>query len=192
MGDKQYKLFSAVGSTPQAFANSISWFLVAHERQYPVSDVYFIATNENKAHGIAGTSQNIKPAIDMVRKSLQIMAPHLVGKVRMHEQPAAIIPEEDIPEALVGVVQGVRSIVPDETGCIIDMTAGRKTMSAALALACHVLKHKFKKNVLLSYYWLIRWTKESLEKKAHELGIDDIASMVFDLDKLDEVVKGIK
>ena len=57
MGDKQYKLFSAVGSTPQAFANSISWFLVAHERQYPVSDVYFIATTENKARGIAGTSR---------------------------------------------------------------------------------------------------------------------------------------
>ncbi|MHA1698828.1 MAG: hypothetical protein ACTSWN_08330 [Promethearchaeota archaeon] len=187
--EKKYLLFSAVGSTPPAFANSVVWFLVQQRRKFPITDVYFIPTRNNEKKGIDGTATNIPKGIELIKESLSILAPDVDREVKIHAKPLFEIPEEDIIEASIICVREINKMMVADDVCIIDMTAGRKTMSAALSLTANILKYKFKKNVYLSYYWLLHWTKEYLSKKAHDLGIDDFEILIFDFDNLQKELK---
>jgi len=184
-------LFSLVGSTPQAFANSIACFLSVNYARFPVTDVYFIASRENKEKGVDSTQKNIPAAIGMIQDCTAIMKKDRLAKVVFHEKPAFLVPEEDVINATIITIKGIKAMLSADDTCVIDMTAGRKTMGAAITLAASALKHKFGCRVYLSYYWLVRWTRENLEKRAQDLGIDDVCSIVFDLADLDTKLKEI-
>ncbi|MHA1791022.1 MAG: hypothetical protein ACTSVI_00165 [Promethearchaeota archaeon] len=188
---KKHVMFCSVGSTPQAFANALTWFLNLKNEKYPVSDIYFIASEENKGKGIPGTQENIPKAIKMIKESLNILKPEILSKVTFHEKAAFLVPEEDVIKATTTIIRKIRELVKEDQVCIIEMTAGRKTMSSALLMAGTILNNRFKLNVLLTYYWLVRWTRENLKKKAHQLGIDDVYTLIIDPRKLYEEVEKI-
>ncbi|MBD3186446.1 hypothetical protein GF325_06435 [Candidatus Bathyarchaeota archaeon] len=191
MNENNY-LYVSAGSTPPAFANSVSWFLALHQADYKVTDIFFIPSKENTKYGVKGTRDNIPKAIDLAKQSLSMMNPQLLDEVTFHEQPPFSMPEEDLLEATRVTVKNVREAAAGAGTIIFDMTAGRKTMGAAITLSANILKFKYTMNVFITYYWLIHWNKENLRKKAHELGRDDIASKVFNLDHLDEIIKSLE
>ncbi len=181
--------FTVVGTTPIACANALSWY-VRTGAGPEIEDVFFIASSEEKTKR-SSSAKYIRETLRLARENLKRMAPEALDELTFHEDTPTLIPEADLGVATRLIAEGILAHCPSDTTAVIDATGGRKMMTASAILAGIVLSEKHKRHILFSYYWLKRFTRDMLGKRAYELGLDEAETVVKEVSDINDEIKKI-
>lgn len=186
------KIFSTVGTTPQAVANALSSHLMTFEEKTEVECYFFMGSTSSHTFPDR-TSSDISSIID----GFNINKRHLKKldslKITLHTDNLIDIYEHDLVENVALIVSKSNKIIEDGDQIIFDITGGRKMMTGAALLSIMILRQKrpacsFK----IGYYWLKKFTPENLNKMLFELGFDAYESIFASLEAIDERVRTLR
>ncbi|RLI49047.1 MAG: hypothetical protein DRO73_07480 [Candidatus Thorarchaeota archaeon] len=185
------KYFMTVGTTPLACANSVYWYLRTGKGEIP-ERVWFIAS-EDPAGGPSHDSRTHIEAIETLLHEFLERTPRDDWYNICFETDDIIwIPEADLAQGTRLIGDGILKRCKVGDSITIDATAGRKTMATSAVLAGLALYQKELYNVNFHYYWLREFRRESLGKKAYELAVDEIESVLVPAEAIEHELTGIR
>ncbi len=184
------KYFMTVGVTPQACANSLSWYLRS-ENDPEIDEVYFITSWDDGEPSAKGENI-IQQVCDLSKQISSRMAPKAFEKIEFRTDDIIWIPEADLPVATKIIAKALLERCPEGCQVVVDTTAGRKMMTGSALVASLLVHQKYGREVFISYYLLHDFSREKLAKKAYELGLDDAETILISVDDLDAEVKKIE
>lgn len=185
------KYFMMVGATPKACANAFAWYIRSNSGP-PVDELKFICSSDRHGGQSATSISNVMDTVHLIKENLVRISPEALEPLSISETDILWIPEADLGTATQEITRGILDRTTETDEIVIDPTAGRKLMSASAVLSAVLLYQRYSRDVQLSYYWLIRFTKENLQKMAYELGIDDAETVIVEMGELDEKIKEIE
>lgn len=185
------KIFSTVGTTPQAVANALSAYLKTISSDSEIHCYFFMGSAPSHTSA-QRTSSNINSVIDAFNLNKKYLNHLKSANVVFHIERLIDIFEQDLIQNVGLIVPKVNDIIQDGDRVIFDITAGRKIMTGSAILSIMILK-RMRPNISfeIAYYWLKRFTPENLNKMLYELGFDSYSTIFTPLDQLDEKVRTV-
>lgn len=183
--------FMVIGVTPQACANSLTWYLKT-KKGPELRNVYFISSSESGDGPTSRTKRHVNRITEILEENLFYMSLDVLDQMTLHTDDVVWIPQEKLGEGIRVIAESILERTEKDTQVVIDPTAGRKIMSSSSIVAGLILHQKYNRKVLFSYYWLKRFDQISLSKKAYELGLDEAETIIMRVDDIDAEIKKIK
>ena len=153
--------FAVVGVTPKAVANSIAWYMRSNS-QPSIDEIHFITSSNDGISSEGYSKEDIAEAVDILLENLRRLSPESVDKIKINQDEPIFIPEANLALGIRQIVQGIIDRTTAGNKVVIDVTAGRKSMSAAAVVAGIRHHQVHKRRTWIAYYWLYEFSKESL------------------------------
>ncbi|MHA1228269.1 MAG: hypothetical protein ACTSPV_16125 [Candidatus Hodarchaeales archaeon] len=187
------KLFSTVGTTPIAVANSLVSHLL-HLTDAASIDIYFIVSKDDSLLFSRGSISELPLVKQKLYENLHHFSSLKDLNLTTHfsKEETIIVTEHLLLDNISRIVQGAGKRLKQSDRVIFDITAGRKVMVASALLSCSLL-HRLKPHCSyeLAYYWLKEFTSENLGKYLYELGFDSYHSLFTSLEDIDTHIREV-
>ncbi|MFX1296220.1 MAG: hypothetical protein ACFFD2_15395 [Promethearchaeota archaeon] len=180
--------FTLVGISPLAVSNSLIW-LIRSRPDINIDKVHFICSMDDPDSNTKGSYGFHEKVKDSIIEQLNEL--NLNSRIPNFDDKVILISEANLPES-AKIIGNELLKIPSDIVIIFDCTAGRKTMTAAAVIANLLLISKFKREIYINYYWLLKYTRENLRKKATELGLDEAEIKLFTHDMIIKSLEEIK
>jgi hypothetical protein len=181
--------FTLVGRSPKAVANSLAWFLQLKE-EVEITDLYFIISDTEEKK-VSPDYKIIPRVIKTIDENFQQMELDKNCNITKHPSSCLVIPEADLLSSSELLFENFKRYLDNFDKIFVDVTGGRKTMTASAIIASIYLQNYLQKNgrntpIELIYYWLKRFTDENKRKKAYQLGSDEIEIKTFSVQEIQQ------
>jgi hypothetical protein len=181
-----YEYFMLVGQYPLGIANSFVW-LARSKPEITINQINFICSRDDSRWNTKGSKGNEKQVIKLIKEQLNEM--DLDHKIPKFNNKIITVGEADLTDA--SVIIGKELLNIEDNDIIIDCTGGRRAMTNAAILAAIYLIARYQKNINISYYWLMNFSRENITKKATELGLDEAIVRLFTPDQITQALEEI-
>ncbi|MBD3192927.1 MAG: hypothetical protein GF308_19975 [Candidatus Heimdallarchaeota archaeon] len=187
--------FSLVGAVPLAVANSFSWFVKLQPTTF-IEQLFFIISDTEEAK--TDHNRKIIPEIcSVIEDNLQHFESLKAIETDIEKEKVITIPEPDLLKSSKIIFDEILKRKNNSKQLFIDVTGGRKTMTGAAIIASIYLQNHFYSlnqsiSTKLVYYWVKRYIKANLKKRAYKLGRDEIEVKIFDVDSLQKIFESGK
>ncbi|MHA1269463.1 MAG: hypothetical protein ACTSPY_06705 [Candidatus Helarchaeota archaeon] len=184
----EYEYYTLVGIHHLAVANAFIW-LCRTNPEINIKKITFICSRDELKFNTKGSVGVEKEVITSIKEQWDELK--LNGTIPKFNNEIITISEMDILYSVNIIGDSLLSVSSDQN-IILDCTGGRKAMTIAASLAGIYLMAKYNRNISISYYWLKQYSKETMSKKASELGLDEAIIKIFTPNEIEKALGEIK